>query len=273
MRGWVAILAAAGCGFEHGQLEGMTGTGDSSVADDARTDGAKTIDGAIDAATVVPACLDSDPNLAWCLEFDEPGLATAATAKDGSGHDHDPTLSNVNATSRNVPAGTSSQAISLTINSSISIAKPADFNVNDFTMMAWIYRTSSNELGVIDTAFQYTLSIEPTNHTVLCAIASSQGTAVEYWNGSQTAINEWDLIACTYDGAQTCTYSFRNGSTTSQKACTGRNSTTATNGSTSSAGMWTDSTRHFVGAIDQVRLYSRALSTKEICVAGGLAGC
>jgi len=265
---WGAIIVVAGCSFEHGQLAPGNGASDGSVDDVA--DGSRSTDGAIDGPPI-PTCGVSDPSLVWCLEFDEANLASAPKAIDGSGKNHHPSIANIAVTTRTVPAA--SQAITLTASSSITIPKPSDFNVQEVTLTAWIKREAATEIGVIDTAFQYTLSIEGANHTVQCAIASTSGTAVEYLGVSATALDEWDLIACTYDGAQACTYSYRNGSPNVQMGCLNRNSSTATNGSTSSAGEWTDGTRHFIGSLDQVRIYNRALTWQQICQAGGLSGC
>jgi hypothetical protein len=266
MRGWSFAWVLAGCSFANGRLIGGDG-GPGDGRDDAHDAGPDT---AIDSPGQSP-CVVTDPNLVWCLELDEPGLATATTAIDGSGKHHDPTITNITLATRTVPA--SSQVITTSTASSITLTKPAEFNLQQFTISAWIFRKSTAELGVIDTERQYTLSIDTTDQTVECAISNPAQQTISYTGGSQTGANEWDLIACTYDGAQVCTYSFRNGSLQANQACWSRSSTTATTGTRSSVGSWADSNMHFVGSLDQIRVYSRALSQQEICTAGGLTGC
>jgi hypothetical protein len=265
MRGATLALLVA-CGFHHGVVP-PGGGDDAPGTPDARQppDGSGSPD-----TPFVATCGTTDPALVWCLEFDEPGLANATVALDGSGLHHDPAISNVGVVTRTLPA--SSQAIATTASSSITLAKPSDFNLQAFTLSAWVSPFSSNELGIIDTEKQYTLSINSANQTVECAVTSGANTT-GYGGVSVTAQGEWDLVACTFDGQHVCSFSFRNGSTNGQPGCANHNTALATAGTTSSVGEWVNGTSHFVGAIDQVRLYSRALSETELCVAGGISGC
>ena len=225
----------------------------------------------IDAGPPPPLCDVTDPSLVWCLEFDEPGLATATTTLDGAGQHNDPAISGINVVTRNVPAN--SQAIALTTSSSISIAKPGTFDLQAYTLTAWVYRSSNSELGVIDTSHQYTMSISSTDRTVECSASNQMGTIGTLSSLSGTGANEWDLIACTFDGQHLCSYSLRNGSTTASGGCGNFNQTLATFGGTTTVGEWATGTSHFVGQIDQVRIYNRVLSATEICQNGGLSGC
>ncbi len=264
MRSVALAACLAACGFQHGAAESMNPT-DAPRPSDAPGDARKVID-----VPPAPTCQTSDPSLVWCLEFDEPNLATAAMALDSSGLHHDPSIANITTTTRSVPA--SSQVITLATSSTISIAKPSDFDLQAFTITAWVRRGSNGELGIVDTSKQYTMSIASTDHTVECAVSNGTQT-VSYQGSALTGMSEWDLVACTYDRANVCEYVFRNGSNSSQSGCSGRNLTTATTGTTTTVGSWADGTSHFVGDIDQVRLYSRALTEQEICTAGGLTGC
>ncbi|MGE5184650.1 MAG: LamG domain-containing protein [Acidobacteriota bacterium] len=263
MRWFALAVWLAACGFEHG------------AATSDPTDASRPIDAPADVRAIVdapsaPPCHASDASLVWCLELDEPNLATAATALDSSGLHHDPSIANVATTTRSVPA--SSQAITLTTSSTLSLAKPSDFDLQSFTITAWVRRSSNSELGIVDTSKQYTMSITNTDHTVECALSNGSQT-VSYDGSAQTGMGEWDLVACTYDQSEVCEYSFRNGSASGQSGCSGRNQTTPTIGTLTTVGSWADGTSHFVGDVDQVRLYSRALTQQEICTAGGLTGC
>ncbi len=264
MRWFALAVWLAGCGFEHGAAQ-SAGSTDAPRSIDAPADARTNID-----APPAPPCRTADASLVWCLELDEANLASAATALDSSGLHHDPAIANLTTTTRSVPA--SSQAITLTTSSTMSLAKPSDFDLQAFTITAWVRRSSNGELGIVDTSKQYTMSITSTDHTVECALANG-GQTVSYAGSAQTGMGEWDLVACTYDQSEVCEYSFRNGSASSQSGCSGRNEMTATTGTLTTVGSWADGTSHFIGDVDQVRLYSRALTQQEICTAGGLAGC
>src|SRR5262245_55936989 len=128
MRG-VALLLI-GCGFEHGVLprDGSVDAPDASMINP----------DAPDAPPAMATCNTSDPALVLCLEFDEDGLATATSAKDTSGRHHDPTISAITLTSRSVPA--SSRAITTSSASTMTLPKPTDFNLQAFTLSAWVKR-------------------------------------------------------------------------------------------------------------------------------------
>jgi hypothetical protein len=256
----VALLAA--CGFTRGAATG--GPGDGSAQPDAAPDGA------IDAPPG-STCLTSDPSLVLCLELDEPGLAAAPVARDTSGLGHDAALSAVTVSSRVVPA--TSQALALTGRSSLALGNVADFDMSNFTLSAWVKRSTRIEMGIIDTGRQYTLSLNGVNGQVDCAV-SSNGQTTAFVIGSGVQSNEWDLVACTYDGTNVCTYSFRNGSASGQQHCAGYTKPIDRGkGLGTTVGSWADGTTHFSGVIDQIRMYSRALTQQELCTAGGLSGC
>jgi len=260
-----AVLAlVTGCAFHHGS---------AVQRDDAPADVGKASDAPADIAIdgPPPTCDVSDSSLVLCLEFDETGLAGATHAVDGSGKNHDPTLSGIGVTTRTVPA--SSQAITLTASTAIALAQHADFDVQRFTVSAWVSRNALAEMGVFDVGKQYTISLSSTDGSVECAV-SHQTVTTGFSGGSPTAQSEWDLVACTYDGTQLCSHSFRNGSTTAQTMCIPYTLSLDTNvGNGESVGEWTAGASHFTGSLDQVRVYHRALSAHDVCVNGGLTGC
>lgn len=264
------LVGCAACGFQ------------PSVASesDARIAPADSRGAADDAASVGPfdaprnACGVTDTSLRLCLELDEPGLATATTAVDGSGNHHDPAIANLAVVTRTVPA--SSQAAQLSPASTITVAQQADFDLQHFTLVAWMKRGGLNPtqtLGVIDTGTQYSLSID-TFGRVQCGVTHNGTTT--YPALAQTNGNEWDLVACTYDGANLCGFAFQNGSANPQTSCNGYNQSLDTDrGYGTTIGEWAVPTAgsQFVGSLDQIRIYARALSRQELCTAGGLSGC
>lgn len=263
----VAVALLAGCAFHRGSA--ATAQPDDAPGDQIAMHDT-TLDVAVDA--LPPNCKVADSSLVLCLELDEPGLAAASSAIDGSGRHHDPALSGVaGVTSRTVPS--TSQAITLTSSTDITLAQQADFDLQHFTLSAWVRRNAQAEMGVFDTGKQYTMSLNGGDGTVECAV-SNQSNTTGVGGLSPTGSNEWDLVACTYDGAQFCSYSFRNGSSVSESGCIPYTLSLDTNvGNGSSIGEWVDGNSHFTGTLDQVRVYSRALSAHELCVNGGLSGC
>lgn len=271
-----ALLSCAACSFQHGALADMPMQPDDAKPDDAKHDSdAPAMDGpnvAEDAA--LNACDTTDASLRLCIEFDEPDLATATTARDGSGLAHDMTIANIAVAPRTVPA--QSQAAQLSSTSTIKLAQHQDFDLQQFTVTAWIKRGASNPAqtqGVIDTGAQYALSID-TFGRVQCGV-THDGTTT-FPGLAQTSGNEWNLVACTYNGSNLCGYAFQNGSASPQTECSSFTQSLDTNaGYGTTIGAWAVPTSgsQFIGSLDQVRVYARALTQQELCTAAGLNGC
>jgi hypothetical protein len=165
--------------------------------------------------------------------------------------------------------------VQLSSTSTITLAQHSDFDLQQFTLTARIKRGSNpaQTQGVVDTGAQYSLSID-TFGRVQCGV-THDGTTT-YPGLAQTDGNEWDLVACTYDGANLCGYAFPNGSASPAMACDAYTQSLDTNaGYGTTIGEWAVPTSgsQFVGSLDQVRIYARALSRQELCTAAGLSGC
>lgn len=273
----IALVSCAGCSFQHG----VAVTGDVPMQpEDAKHDSGSDSDAPSIDAPKVPvdappnACDTTDTSLRLCIEFDESDLATATTARDGSGLAHDMAIDNIAVASRNVPA--QSQAAQLSSSSTIKLAQHADFDLQQFTVTAWIRRGASNPAqtqGVIDTGAQYALSID-TFGRVQCGI-THDGTTT-FPGLAQTSGNQWNLVACTYNGSNLCGYAFQNGSASPQTECDSYTQSVDTNaGYGTTIGAWAVPTSgsQFIGSVDQVRVYARALSQQELCTAAGISGC
>jgi hypothetical protein len=266
----VALVGCAACGFH------VPSTGEAPMPPDGtQFADAPSIDGSKVGGDAAPnACHTTDASLRLCVEFDDPGLAMATTALDGSGLAHDPAIANMTVGTRTVPA--QSQAAQLSSTSTITLATQADFDLQQFTLTAWMKRGASNPAqtqGVIDTGAQYALSID-TFGRVQCGVTHNGTTT--YPGLAQTNGNEWDLVACTYDGAKLCGYAFPNGSASAQTTCNTFVQSLDTNaGYGTRIGRWAVPTSgsQFIGSLDQVRIYARALSEQELCTAAGLTGC
>jgi len=264
------LAGCAACGFQPSvasKIDARDVPADSPISvDDAGTTG--PLDAPRD------ACGVTDPSLRLCLELDESGLATATSAVDGSGKNHDPAIAGLSVVSRMVPA--TSQAAQLSATSRITLSQHSDFDLQHFTLVAWMKRGAldpTQTQGVIDTGTQYSLSID-TFGRVQCGVTHNGTTT--YPGLAQTNGNEWDLVACTYDGANLCGYAFQNGSATPQTSCNGYTQSLDTDrGYGTTIGEWAVPTAgsQFNGSLDQIRIYARALSRQELCTAGGLSGC
>lgn len=266
-----AILGCAACGFSPRSADDARPISPA----DAPLGGDAPLTGDAPLASDAPSnpCHTSDTSLRLCLEFDEPGLAMATTALDSSGHGHNATIAGINGAMRTVPA--SSPAVQLSSTSTITLAQDSDFDLQQFTLTAWIKRGNNlaQTQGVVDTGAQYSLSID-TFGRVQCGV--THGGTTTYPGLAQTNGNEWDLVACTYDGANLCGYAFPNGSASPASACNGYAQSVDTNaGYGTTIGQWAVPTSgsQFIGSLDQVRIYARELSRQELCTAAGLSGC
>ncbi|MDB4955987.1 MAG: putative transrane protein [Myxococcales bacterium] len=275
----VVALWAAGCTYAPGN-PGLGPSGDARVIDGMRVVDSTppSDDSSIDGRAPFVCAVPDTTGLVLCLELDDPSLATAAL--DASGLHHDAMLSNTSVANppRSVPI--TSQAAQLTSTSSIVVPDSNDFNVQTFTLMAWVQReasvSSNHELGVLDVQGQFQIKID--DQTRLKCSLDSGGFATSSY-GSAVVINEWDLVACTYDGNQICSTLFRGGSGAGMQTCQSVQktiSTQSTNGitigdvATPIVGITAD---HFLGKLDSARMFTRALTVQQICLAGGRTGC
>jgi hypothetical protein len=232
----------------------------------------------IDAPPQQVTCTTSDPALKVCLEFEDSSLA--ATALDGTAGAHHATLTSVTAGTRDVPGN--SRAATVGAASSIMLADSTDFDVQTVTLAAWVRRTatpsSGSRFGIIDIGRRNAGMAIDSGGNVLCFVKTSQNLWVR--SGGGTATNEWAFAACTYENDELCAYSFRNGSATPSVQCgittdglpldtgDGQGTIGALFDLTSGALM-----QHFIGSIDAVRVYNRALTESQLCDSAGLSGC
>ena len=263
-----ASMSLAACSFHTVPAPSAT-PGDGTHAADAAADVAHaTIDARPDGPP--PLCDTSDASLKLCLEFDEVGLAAATTARDGSGLGHDATIANIGVTTRTTPHV--SQAVSSSTSTSITIPKSNDFNLQQFTLTAWVnyHTTPASQQGVLDTGKQYTMSVN-NNDQVQCAISNNGNTLG--LNKNVTLVHDtWQLVGCTYDGAMWCALAVRGTSVDIQ--CEPFNAsvdTSPTFGTAIAAWATSPVSANFIGDVDEIRVYGRALSSSEICAAAGLS--
>jgi hypothetical protein len=197
------------------------------------------------------------PGLVAAYAFGEGGGTTSA---DQSGHAHVATLSNVTWTT-----GRYGRALSFNGNSSIAeIADAADLDLaSGMTIEAWI-RPASTQTGARTIAaksgtagaFPYGLELRSGRPGGFVRLGS---TSVRADAPSSVAAKAWTFVATTFDGSAIRTYV--GGRKSSEKQTSGTISASA---SPLELGANSVSGDRFKGAIDNVRLYSRALSSTEL---------
>lgn len=220
-------------------------------------------------------CTTSDSSLALCLEFED---TTQALAIDGSGHGHDAAINGTTPITRDVPA--SSRALTIA-NGSIMVGDSSDLDSQTLTISAWVRRTSKpaagQRYGIVDIGRKQAALAIDDDGNVVCMVR----TEFDIWvgTGGVTSANEWSLVACTYDAPDLCMYVFKNGSAEPSVEC-GSTDGAALDVSVNAGGAIgalfdtaNQPVSKLAGAVDSIRIYSRALTEKQLCEANGLSGC
>ncbi len=221
-------------------------------------------------------CTTSDSSLKLCLELEDPSTSLAV---DGSGKQHDAAVSGATATTRDVPE--TSRALTLGGSAAIMIGDSPDFDLQTLTISAWVRRTGSpasgQRFGVVDVGRKQAAMALDDQGRVVCMVR----TDFDVWvgTGGATAVNEWSLVACTYDAPELCMYTFKNGSSNPTKECgdtDGEPIDMSVNAGGTIGALFDTSNQpvsRLSGAVDSIRVYGRALSESQLCNANGLSGC
>ena len=143
--------------------------------------------------------------------------------------------------------------------SAIDVADSALFDVAALTIEAWIHPTqlpaAGQRMGIIDADGQYGFFLHESGR--LQCTAGGSSSQVE----ANVPANQWTHVACTYDGANRRIYV--NGGLISETTGSAIN-TGGTTGITIAGNNPPGGGSRLVGMIDQVRLWSRALTDAEI---------
>jgi hypothetical protein len=209
-------------------------------------------------------CSTSDSSLTLCLELED---QSTGIALDGSGQAHHAQVTGATPTERDVPA--ISRALSVNGSSTIMIGDTPDFDVQTLTISAWVKRSATpsfnQRYGIVDVGRkQAALALDDLGR-VVCMVR----TNFDVWVGTgftATAIDEWSLVACTYDAPELCMYTFKNGSSNPDVECgnTDGEPLDMTVNAGGTIGALFDSsnqpTSKLAGSIDSIRVYGRPLS-------------
>jgi hypothetical protein len=240
----LATCLVAGCSFEPGQLVEQPDdpSGDPGV-DDVPPDAADTPTGR--------TCKFPDPSLRLCIEFEDGVYSPAVT--DASPYALDAKATNVNEWLRDVfPAAATYWQ------SSLAVPEHAMLDVTDaITLEAWARVPIYHQAGLIRNQGQYTMWVD-SNGRLACTILGVTATTP-----TSIGADVWRHLACTYDGSVLKLYV--NGALQRCTNLTGSIATTGTNGTRLASGL--------TGAIDDIRIYARALVDTEICSHADKATC
>jgi concanavalin A-like lectin/glucanase superfamily protein len=205
-------------------------------------------------------------DLRLCIDFEDP--APMEVAHDTSGWDHD---ASVSGTIDMEPRITGEQAAKFTFGSlHIDDTDDLDFSTQltvEMFVALTAYPLKTQRFTLLDNAGQYTVTIED-NLEVRCSLSGdrhiSSGTKVRPVKLAQ--LNRWYHIGCTFDGQSLQV--FVDGDTSD---CESQDKPIMdfVGPTTIGARMGTLETEFLVGALDNVHVYSRALSHTEMCEASG----
>lgn len=206
-------------------------------------------------ADATPRCKYPDSELRLCIEFDDRVFEPAAT--DTSPYRLDASASQIQEAARG-----DAPAAATTLESSLTVAETAMLDIREaITFEAWLQVPAYQNAAVIWNQGQYGVGIDIYGR-VVCGIGEFVTMSTQ-----PLGTGTWRHVACVYDGRMLslfvdgsvarCAYRDRE-----------RNRPIPTGGK---AG--TQLASNLVGAIDDVRIYARALAGPEICTHADRTDC
>lgn len=226
----------AACRFEHGT---------------ATTDAAEVVSDATPDSALAPFCDAADSSLVACYEL------------EGNGDDGSANMLHAQVASVEFAPGHRGMAMQFGPASAADVADSAALDVTAITLEAWInprqLPSTGQRMGILDANGQYGLFLHESGELRCSASAASQVLA-------NIAVDTWTHVACTYEPPMVRIYvngvgfpSVTNGGALSM----------GVNGLSIAADNPPGSGSRLIGLIDDVRLWSRARSSDEICVDAG----
>lgn len=232
-------------------------------------------DGPPDSPAVAPGCELVPLGQVACYQFED--ILGDGVFTDGSGNARHAVATGFSTVTRDVPAA--SQAIVPGVNASAKVAEATAFSslVGDFTITAWIHPenpttgTNANE-GIVDHEGAWALSIF--EGKLRCWSNRNSGLFVV--ETTQWINNAWQLVACEVTGNQGCIHRFDEDGT-DVRVCATVSGQGSNGGNGISIGSFQDGgggvVEQWSGALDDLRIYARALSETELCTLSGHTAC
>jgi hypothetical protein len=208
-----------------------------------------------------------------CLDF-EFDVDPMQQALDGSGFENHATANAVSSTSTNVATNPVDLRAALFngTDSELRVAETPKLNLTTaFTLEAWVVRqlgvVGGWEYFIVDSSGQFSLSIQD-NNSLRCAINGGSGNSTrDVASGADVPVGDgrWHHVACTWDPDKGGTLKvFIDGAVDDCESNTGPIVETAgatTIGARTNGGV----TDHYLGILDNVHVYDRALQPSELC--------
>jgi Concanavalin A-like lectin/glucanases superfamily len=257
--GWLLCLAA-GCDFAASPTSTPTEGGDDDQGQGQDPGGTGS------GTTNTPCDVTGDPSLRLCLSFDQQPMM-----QDLSDYGH-----RVTATAVTPVTHDSGSAVALTMTSQLHVltndATDSSFDVTQLTIDMWIAPApasgSPRPRGwLLDNNGAYFMTFEP-DGKVRCGINSQVLTS-----GANIDDTTWHHVACTYGSDQKLHVyvdGVLSGCASSAAIPTGKRDGIAIGANYGAGDKFTE---NYVGDVDTVHVYARALSDDEICTAAHKTNC
>jgi hypothetical protein len=226
---------------------------DASVADGGQPD-------APDDSPALVFCDPSRPDLVACYEFE--------------GNADDRSANHLNATTDMVgyQAGRVGSALALGKTSTVRIADTPVLDLQQFTVEAWLYQTDSTQgqnVTVVNNVMQYGLLLDTANQP-FCACFTD--TLIVASATTPLPLNRWTHVACTYDTTVLTLYV--DGAVARQAPGNGPANVMAMSGTgIGSDSANTEDFHHYVGLIDELRIWLVPRTHAQICADAGPTAC
>ena len=254
---WILLVAVAGCSFD------PQGAG---------TDGTDGTDGAVQPP--LAGCTASGDGVVLCLEFQDATSPMPNVLLDTSGRGHDARPTAIVSTERD---GDPAIRLTALAGSKLDVPATGDLDLTDRVTMELWFRSdfgpppTGTRHWLVDHDGQYFLSIG-SNRQVQCGFGNrtlDSSTTID------VDTERWQHVACTIDAAK-ADHEIRIYLDGSVRACKKYPDAIASRPGGTTIGMrsgFATVAEQFVGSLDGVHVYDRALSAEEICDAAGKRDC
>jgi hypothetical protein len=273
----LVLMSTSACSFE-GTGGTTPGDNDGGATDDGATFDALSSDGGnldgrnLDGGTTL-ACAASGPGLSLCLDF-EFDRDSPTTAVDGSGNGNDAQLQNVARVARTTPSGATEFAAQCNTCQILVAETPVLDLTTAITIESWVQiNTKPNRrYGLVDNNEQYALFYTSRDRVRFTITSVGAQTLLE---ADAPPLGTWFHVAGVYDQGQGTASIYVDGSLATARPYSTAISTGSMAGTAIAADLARNGTvnQELDGAIDNARIWSRALSPAELCQSAGLSNC
>ncbi len=248
---WLGLVLLVGCGFE------------AMPNEEEMTDDPTDPDQPTDQPIIERSCTKGDSSLQLCIDFED----TMTLAGDGSGKGHHPVIDDALVTTTR----DTELAVQMSTQSRLQIGEHADFDIRtNLTVSMWIDPAAlpaSGAFWMLDNNRQYAMSLQPDGQ-VRCGLGTDTIDSVIPLPGSG-----WHHVACTYDQNRLKVYI--DGSVAGCRQMTREIAVDGTEGVAigSNIGAGPVFSEQYVGALDNIQIFSRTWTGSQLCEVSGAGFC